>query len=401
MARLADGTNNVVRCFGSGVHLGHPFIVMENLSGGTLDDRLPQINTIWEKVSVALSIARALQHIHTSCLPDFVVMHRDLKPNNVAFDAENNCKLVDFGLSRVIEARPGAATCPLARRARRLGLRRSSFDSSFDGLDGALDSMKGTLDNTLRSAISEGSSGEEDRSDSGSSSRDGGSCGRSDEERKESHGKSQFEPGVSPFMFFDSPPPPTETIESRGIRGSKNVLGGADDELIFGDLSHSAGNVSLSAGNGMVVPLPPPPPPPGLSDTHLLDDFFFEMTGETGSLRYMAPEVGSNETYNHKADVYSWAVVAWQVFTKSTPYTGFSVQKFQEHVVTGGYRMPLPSTWPAGLAPLVSKAWAKNAKDRPNMREIVEALEGISEELAAKKLLAEQGGGGCGGCSIF
>ena len=32
----------------------------------------------------------------------------------------------------------------------------------------------------------------------------------------------------------------------------------------------------------------------------------YEMSGETGSLRYMAPEVADCQPYNQKADVYSF-----------------------------------------------------------------------------------------------
>jgi serine/threonine protein kinase len=32
----------------------------------------------------------------------------------------------------------------------------------------------------------------------------------------------------------------------------------------------------------------------------------YEMSGETGSLRYMAPEVADCQPYNQKADVYSY-----------------------------------------------------------------------------------------------
>ena len=35
----------------------------------------------------------------------------------------------------------------------------------------------------------------------------------------------------------------------------------------------------------------------------------YEMSGETGSLRYMAPEVAACRPYNHKADVYSFGKI--------------------------------------------------------------------------------------------
>ena len=39
----------------------------------------------------------------------------------------------------------------------------------------------------------------------------------------------------------------------------------------------------------------------------------YEMTGNTGSLRYMAPEVVLNRGYNEKVDVFSFAVVMWTI----------------------------------------------------------------------------------------
>jgi serine/threonine protein kinase len=37
------------------------------------------------------------------------------------------------------------------------------------------------------------------------------------------------------------------------------------------------------------------------------------MTGNTGSLRYMAPEVALRRPYSEKADVYSFGILVWQV----------------------------------------------------------------------------------------
>ena len=39
----------------------------------------------------------------------------------------------------------------------------------------------------------------------------------------------------------------------------------------------------------------------------------FVMTGETGSYRYMSPEVFRHESYNIKADCYAFAMIAYQV----------------------------------------------------------------------------------------
>ena len=46
------------------------------------------------------------------------------------------------------------------------------------------------------------------------------------------------------------------------------------------------------------------------------------MTGETGSYRYMAPEVFRHAKYNEKVDQYSFAIVVWEMLegTMYLPY---------------------------------------------------------------------------------
>lgn len=43
------------------------------------------------------------------------------------------------------------------------------------------------------------------------------------------------------------------------------------------------------------------------------------MSGEIGTVRYMAPEVALCKEYNAKVDVYSWAVLYWQCLTLEKP----------------------------------------------------------------------------------
>jgi serine/threonine protein kinase len=41
-----------------------------------------------------------------------------------------------------------------------------------------------------------------------------------------------------------------------------------------------------------------------------------------GTCHWMAPEVLSDQPYDLKADIYSYAVVAWEVVTRRKPYDG-------------------------------------------------------------------------------
>lgn len=46
----------------------------------------------------------------------------------------------------------------------------------------------------------------------------------------------------------------------------------------------------------------------------------YKMTGETGTYRYMAPEVLRSEEYNHKVDIWSFGMVMYHMFENSPPY---------------------------------------------------------------------------------
>ena len=46
----------------------------------------------------------------------------------------------------------------------------------------------------------------------------------------------------------------------------------------------------------------------------------FDMSG-AGSPRYMAPECLRDEAYNMKADVYTFALVFWEMLTGQMPYS--------------------------------------------------------------------------------
>jgi serine/threonine protein kinase len=56
------------------------------------------------------------------------------------------------------------------------------------------------------------------------------------------------------------------------------------------------------------------------------------MTGNIGTLLYTSPEVFQNKTYNEKCDVYSFAMVMYEMFFERTPFSDEYIEL--EHFIT-------------------------------------------------------------------
>ena len=110
-------------------------------------------------------------------------------------------------------------------------------------------------------------------------------------------------------------------------------------------------------------------------------DDVYRMSGETGSLRYMAPEVADNLPYNHKADVYSFGIILWEMTAYKKPYEGFSREAFYKRVVKGGERPPVKKNWPKELSKLMAECWNDKIDKRPTFGEVVERIEGIRDAM--------------------
>jgi tetratricopeptide (TPR) repeat protein len=95
-ARLS-GHPHVVTIFDVGESEGRPFIVMEYLPGGTLGDRTRQgLVEPADALSWLGQAAQALDAAH-----QLGIVHRDVKPPNLLFDARDEVVVADFGIARV------------------------------------------------------------------------------------------------------------------------------------------------------------------------------------------------------------------------------------------------------------------------------------------------------------
>jgi serine/threonine protein kinase len=101
---------------------------------------------------------------------------------------------------------------------------------------------------------------------------------------------------------------------------------------------------------------------------------YYELSGNTGSLRYMAPEVARSEPYNLTADVYSFGLLLWQVCSMDLPYDGMNRQDHSELVVYGNERPTLDSSWSTPLRILMKRAWEPDPSVRPSMDSIYKIL---------------------------
>ena len=84
-----------------------PYLVMEHLGGGSLQDRLEQGPMHWdEAIAAVIAVAGALGHSHRAG-----IVHKDIKPANILLTDSGVPKLSDFGVAALQE---GTATAQMA-----------------------------------------------------------------------------------------------------------------------------------------------------------------------------------------------------------------------------------------------------------------------------------------------
>ena len=170
----------------------------------------------------------------------------------------------------------------------------------------------------------------------------------------------------------------------------------------------------------------------------LLDAGGGVMTAETGTYRWMAPEIITHAPYDEKADVYSYGILLWELLTgelvvfffmfffrvfsrarfgrerkvfqqqtkltaclssllllrisskqnKQTgrvPYADLTPLQAAVGVVQKGLRPTIPSGCPAKLAEVMRACWTRRPEDRPDFEAIKGAMETLYMEARAEE----------------
>lgn len=106
------------------------------------------------------------------------------------------------------------------------------------------------------------------------------------------------------------------------------------------------------------------------------------MTAETGTYRWMAPELystvtlrqGEKKHYNHKVDAYSFAIVLWELLHNRLPFEGMSNLQAAYAAAFKNVR-PSAENLPEELALIITSCWKEDPNARPNFSQIVQMLQ--------------------------
>ena len=89
---------NIIKFHDFGEDKGFSYIVMDYVTGGTLEDRLANSLPLLDVLELVTPLADALDYGHAQG-----IVHRDLKPTNVLLTEDRRPILSDYGLARMLE----------------------------------------------------------------------------------------------------------------------------------------------------------------------------------------------------------------------------------------------------------------------------------------------------------
>eukprot|EP00026_Physarum_polycephalum_P004700 Phypoly_transcript_04723.p1 GENE.Phypoly_transcript_04723~~Phypoly_transcript_04723.p1 ORF type:complete len:555 (+),score=73.64 Phypoly_transcript_04723:88-1752(+) len=116
----------------------------------------------------------------------------------------------------------------------------------------------------------------------------------------------------------------------------------------------------------------------GLSREKTQDGSMTMTIGGICNPRWRPPEITKNiGHYSEKVDVYSFALVVWEILTGELPFSNLDGPQAAAQAAYTTLRPEIPATCPAPLRNLIQRCWADDAKLRPEFREIVDELRAI------------------------
>lgn len=114
---------------------------------------------------------------------------------------------------------------------------------------------------------------------------------------------------------------------------------------------------------------------------------------------YVAPELMDNESYSRPSDVFSFAMISWEIVTTHRPYEGFEPSRVIRFVMVWilfrmsifplnifshnqeGARLPIPDSVPRPLAQIIEVCWSHEPLNRPPFSVVLKMLDDAAKQM--------------------
>jgi len=100
----------------------------------------------------------------------------------------------------------------------------------------------------------------------------------------------------------------------------------------------------------------------------------YNLTGMTGSLAYMAPEVHMRQPYDETCDIYSLSLIFWKTFTLKPLFPLMNSESLREWVIKRGVRPFMAASLSNTLQALITSMWDPSPSKRPSAAQVTFAL---------------------------
>lgn len=97
----------------------------------------------------------------------------------------------------------------------------------------------------------------------------------------------------------------------------------------------------------------------------------FMMTGETGSYRFMAPEIFRHLSYNETVDIYSYGMILFYLLDGKPPWPTENGLVAAKKAAEEGDRPRIPRNWDNMIQVLLQECWDENPSARPSFHQVL------------------------------
>jgi len=111
-----------------------------------------------------------------------------------------------------------------------------------------------------------------------------------------------------------------------------------------------------------------------LRPKEMFEDGTYELTGFTGTIRYMPPEVAQSQRYNSTVDVYSFSILLWEMLSLKQPFADFTCRMHNQLVVMRNVRPVVPDIWGSRINNLLTNCWSPVLNKRMPFEDICTCL---------------------------